>query len=99
MIVEVIESRSRNELRCSNGNDSEGLRIRFTASRPATGARRAVGGPAGMAGDSGGRLLGEQLAGGKSGRGDLPSVLRGARRVVSSGGRDHYSCLHRPRGE
>jgi hypothetical protein len=62
-------------------------------------AIEAVGAPAGMAGDGGRRLLGEHPAGAEGGRGDLPGVLRGARRVVSAGGPEDHPRLHRARSE
>jgi integrase len=48
-----------------------------------------------MAGDGGGRVLGEHPAGTTSGRGNIPSILRGARRVLSPGGPDNHPRLHR----
>src|SRR5208282_411238 len=58
-----------------------------------------AGAPAGMARDGRGGVLGEHPAGAKGGRGDIPSVLRGARRVVSPGRPENYPCLHRARGD
>jgi len=43
-------------------------------------------------------LFGEYPAGAERGRDNIPSVLRGARRVVSAGGPQDYPRLHRARG-
>src|ERR1700733_15657449 len=88
---------NRNVIEWMDEIDQTAASIFCGANDRATGSEGA-GTTARMAGDGRGGVFGEHAAGAEGGRGDIPGVLRGARRVVSPGGSDDHPRVYRARG-